>query len=111
MKYSGPFAAALALLSGGAVAQGSSDAPWARLRFFFHLRNAGHFIRDEEGIELPHLNIGQILEALEELRIENPDLIEECSGWGLEVSDASGTVLFCVSVGSASMKQQRPWSL
>ena len=99
MKYSGPFAAALAFLSGGAVTQASSDAPGERLRFFFHLRNARHFIRDEEGVELPHLDIAQILEALEELRIESTDLIQECSGWGLEVSDASGTVLFCVSLG------------
>jgi hypothetical protein len=68
------------------------------MRYFFHLRDAAHSIRDEEGIELPNLDdaCDEILRALEHLHIENADLAQAARGWTLEVTDASGTVLFSV---------------
>jgi hypothetical protein len=79
------------------------------MRYYLHLRDATEFIPDEEGIELRNLKSArtQIVRALEELRIEDPELAREGSGWPLEVSDSSGTVLLSISLDSLRVRQRR----
>jgi hypothetical protein len=68
------------------------------MRYYFHLRDAAHAIRDEEGVELSRLGDAreQILMGLKELHTENPGLAQEASHWTLDVADAVGTVFFSV---------------
>jgi hypothetical protein len=66
------------------------------MRYYFHLRDAAHAIRDEEGVELSRFGDAskEILRTLKELHTENPGLAQEASGWTLDVADAVGTVFF-----------------
>ena len=76
------------------------------MRYYFHLRDATEFIPDEEGIELPNLQSARVelVRALEELRITDPALAREGSGWRLEVSDSLGTVLLAISLDSLEVQ-------
>jgi hypothetical protein len=78
-------------------------------RMHFDFRDATEFLPDEEGIELRNLKSArtQIVRALEELRVEEPDLAREGSGWRLEVSDSSGTVLLSISLDALTVRQRR----
>jgi hypothetical protein len=79
------------------------------MRYYLHLRDATEFIPDEEGIELRNFKSArtQIVRALEELRVEDPELARQGSGWTLEVSDSSGTVLLSISLDSLRVRQRR----
>jgi hypothetical protein len=61
-------------------------------RYYFNLTDGDVMIRDEEGIEASSLQAAVIsaLEAIEELRAQDPLSSDEWQGWRLEIVDASG---------------------
>jgi hypothetical protein len=61
-------------------------------RYYFNLTNGETMIRDEEGIEASSIQAAVIsaMEAVEELRAQDPSNSEEWQGWWLEIVDASG---------------------
>jgi hypothetical protein len=60
-------------------------------RYYFNLTNGETMIRDEEGIEAFSIQAAVIsaMEAVEELRAQDPSNSEEWQGWWLEIVDAS----------------------
>jgi hypothetical protein len=60
--------------------------------YYFNLTNGETMIRDEEGIEASSIQAAVIpaMEAVEELRAQDPSNSEEWQGWWLEIVDASG---------------------
>ena len=75
---------------------GSSAVPAPRLsapaRYYFNLTDGDVMIRDEEGIEASSLQAAVIsaMEAVEELRAQEPLTSDEWRGWRLEIVDTSG---------------------
>jgi hypothetical protein len=75
---------------------GSFAVPAPRLsapaRYYFNLTDGDVMIRDEEGIEVDSVQAAVIsaLEAIEELRAQDPLSSDEWQGWRLEIVDASG---------------------
>jgi hypothetical protein len=61
-------------------------------RYYFNLINGETMIRDEEGIEASSIQAAVIsaMEAVEELRAQDPSNSEEWQGWWLEIVDGSG---------------------
>ncbi len=61
-------------------------------QYYFNLTNGETMIRDEEGIEASSIQAAVIsaMEAVEELRAQDPSNSEEWQGWWLEIVDASG---------------------
>ena len=70
------------------------------MRLYFHLVSNFAEIPDQNGIEVGESGDvrPQILKALEEIRKERPDLLEEGRGWRLNVADDSGQVLFSLAL-------------
>ena len=86
---------------------GSDIAKLGRIvvaRYYFNLADSHEIIRDEDGIELadPAHARAEAVKAVEELLQENPTLAMDGTGWRLEVVDASGTVLFTISLDRPS---------
>ena len=70
---------------------------------FFHLVHTHERILDETGIEVSDLEAAhyQAIKAIQELREEGePDEVD-WHGWHLEVTDASGRVLFSIPLDAA----------
>ena len=70
---------------------------------FFHLVHTHERILDETGIEVSDLEAAhyQAIKAIEELREEGePDEVD-WRGWQLEVTDASGRVLFSIPLDAS----------
>ncbi len=76
------------------------SAPAARLstqglsapaRYYFNLTDGATMIRDEEGILACSLQAAVVsaMEAVEELRAQDPSHADEWRGWRLEIVDAS----------------------
>jgi hypothetical protein len=61
-------------------------------RYYFNLTNGETMIRDEEGIVASCIQAAVVsaLEAVEELRAQDPSNSDEWQGWWLEIVDASG---------------------
>ena len=61
-------------------------------RYYFNLTNGETMIRDEDGIEASSVQAAVIsaMEAVEELRSQDPSNSEEWQGWWLEIVDTSG---------------------
>jgi hypothetical protein len=61
-------------------------------RYYFNLTNGAVMIRDEEGVEASSIQAAVIsaMEAVEELRAQDPSNSDEWHGWRLEIVDASG---------------------
>ena len=59
-------------------------------RYYFNLTNGDVMIRDEEGIEASSIQSAVVsaLEAVEELRAQDPSNSDEWQGWRLEIIDA-----------------------
>jgi hypothetical protein len=70
------------------------------MRLYFHLVSDVAEIPDQKGIEVGETGDvrPQILKALEELRNEKPDLLEEARGWRVNVADDSGRLLFSLAL-------------
>jgi hypothetical protein len=70
----------------------SASGVSVRSRYYFNLTDGETMIRDEEGIEAASIQGAVIsaMEAVEELRAQDPSSSDEWQGWWLEVVDASG---------------------
>jgi Domain of unknown function (DUF6894) len=68
------------------------------MRLFFHLTNGRDLIPDEDGIEVADVEKArqEARETVEELHDEFDR--RDWTGWYLEVTDASGTVLIRISL-------------
>jgi hypothetical protein len=74
------------------------------MRLYFHLTNGRDRISDERGVEVIDVEAArrEALEALEELEELHQDLgIDPCewAGWQLEVTTASGALVFRICLG------------
>jgi hypothetical protein len=69
-------------------------------RYYFHLADQRETIPDDEGIEITGMAEAYklVLQTVEELRAESPSMAAEWRGWELEVADASGVVVFSISL-------------
>jgi hypothetical protein len=76
----------------------------ASARYYFNLTNGETMIRDEEGIEASSIQAAVIsaMEAVEELRAQDPSNSEEWRGWRLEVVDASGQAMQAIPLDALS---------
>ena len=73
----------------------SAQGATASARYYFNLTNGETTIRDEEGILASSIQaaVGSAVEAVEELRAQDPSNSDEWQGWQLEIVDASGQAL------------------
>ena len=84
----GPIEINLSASSSDLSAQGLSVAA----RYYFNLTNGETMIRDEEGIVASSIRAAVVsaMEAVEELRAQDPSNSDEWQGWQLEIVDAMG---------------------
>jgi hypothetical protein len=68
----------------------SASARSGLTRYYFNLTDGEIMIRDEEGIETTSIQAAVLaaLEAVEELRAQDPSHSDEWQGWRLEIVDA-----------------------
>jgi hypothetical protein len=70
------------------------------MRLYFHLVNSSKRIPDEQGVEVS--DIAQVhmeaLLAIEEVRQEGEICDHDWSGWALNVTDATGTVVLALDL-------------
>jgi hypothetical protein len=73
-------------------------------RFYFNLTDGSSMIRDDEGIEVSSIQAAVIaaMEAVEELRAQDPLSSDEWQGWRLEVVDASGQAVQTIPLDAVS---------
>ena len=73
-------------------------------RYFFNLTNGDAMIRDEEGIEASSIQSAVVsgMEAVEELRAQDPSNSDEWQGWRLEIVDAEGRAVHAISLDALS---------
>jgi hypothetical protein len=74
-------------------------------RYYFNLTNGDDMIGDEEGIEASSLQAAVIsaVEAVEELRAQDPLNSDEWQGWRLEIVDASGHAVQTIPLDALSV--------
>jgi hypothetical protein len=73
-------------------------------RYYFNLTDGDTMIRDEEGIEASSIQAAVIsaMEAVEELRAQDPSNSDEWQGWRLEIVDASGHAVQTIPLDALS---------
>jgi hypothetical protein len=73
-------------------------------RYYFNLTNGDSMIRDEEGITASSLQAAVVsaMEAVEELRVQDPSNSDEWQGWRLEIVDASGQAVQTIPLDALS---------
>lgn len=73
------------------------------MKCYFNLVNGNERIRDQEGIEVKDIEQAwaQAIKAIEELREEDDGEAGDWDNWSLEVTDASGIVLFAINLGGS----------
>jgi hypothetical protein len=73
----------------------SAPSRSASARYFFNLTDGETMIGDEEGIEASSIQAAVLsaMEAVEELRAQDPSNSDEWKGWRLEIIDASGQAI------------------
>jgi hypothetical protein len=87
---------------------GSLDGPGSGLsasaRYYFNLTDGDTMIRDEEGITASSLQAAVVsaMEAVEELRAQDPLNSDEWQGWQLEIVDASGQAVQVIPLDALS---------
>ena len=90
------------------LSDGSSDASApgisVRARYYFNLTDGDSMIRDEEGIEVSSIQAAVVsaLEAVEELRAQDPSNSDEWQGWRLEIVDTSGRAVQAIPLDTLS---------
>lgn len=69
-----------------------------RARYYFNLTDGDTVIRDLEGVEAPSIQaaVRSAMEAVEELRAQDPSNSDEWQGWRLEIVDASGQAVVTI---------------
>jgi len=75
------------------------------MRCYFYLVNGSEVIRDTEGLEVADLDQAhaEALETLHALALKDGEAAAAWAGWRLDVSDASGALLFSISLGGAGV--------
>ena len=83
---------------------GSALSRSVSARYFFNLTDGETMIRDEEGILAFSLQAAVVsaMEAVEELRAQDPSHSDEWQGWRLEIVDASGQALQAIPLDALS---------
>ena len=78
--------------------------PSALLRYYFNLTDGETMIRDEDGIEAASIQAAVVsaMDAVEELRAQDPSNSDEWQGWRLEVVDASGQAVQTIPLDALS---------
>ena len=73
-------------------------------RYYFNLTNGDAMIRDEEGIEASSIQAAVVsaMEAVEELRAQDPSNSDEWQGWRMEIIDASGQAVQTIPLDAVS---------
>ena len=73
-------------------------------RYYFNLTDGDNMIRDEEGIEASSIQAAVVsaLEAVEELRAQDPSNSDEWRGWRIEIVDASGQTVQTIPLDALS---------
>lgn len=73
-------------------------------RYYFNLTDGNTMIRDEEGIEAASIQAAVVaaMEAVEELRAQDPLNSDEWQGWRLEIVDASGQAVQTIPLDALS---------
>ncbi|WP_046861734.1 DUF6894 family protein [Microvirga massiliensis] len=69
-------------------------------RYYLHLANQHEIILDKDGVEAtdPDEVYTETVRALEELRRKSPAEAPRWEGWRLDVTEASGVVIFSISL-------------
>jgi len=90
-------------LSGSPADVSASGLP-VLARYYFNLTNGDSMIRDEEGITASSLQAAVVsaMEAVEELRAQDPSNSDEWQGWRLEIVDASGQAVQTIPLDALS---------
>jgi hypothetical protein len=72
------------------------------MRCYFHLVNGTDEILDPEGIEVSDLESAKVqaLQAVSELQCELGEMIEDWSGWHLNIVCPEGTLLYTLPLGT-----------
>jgi hypothetical protein len=72
-------------------------------RYYFHLASQHETIPDEDGVEVTALAeaCAEAVGVVEELRQSNPAAAAKWKGWSLDVADASGAIVFSISLDEA----------
>ena len=72
-------------------------------RLYFDLVNTHDSMPDREGVEIVDIRLAKaaIVEMVDELRQEDASMVQEWSGWTLNVSDDAGRVVFSLDLDSA----------
>ena len=70
------------------------------MRCYFNLVSANQTIPDDQGVEVADVDEARtlVLEAAAEMIQAGETQIEDWRGWRLEAADASGAVLFTISL-------------
>jgi len=73
-------------------------------RYHFNLTDGDSIIRDEEGIEASSIQAAVVaaMEAVEEIRAQDPLNSDEWQGWQLEIVDASGQAVQVIPLDALS---------
>src|ERR671921_217581 len=82
----------------------SASGPSVLARYYFNLTNGDVMIRDEEGIAASSLRAAVVsaMEAVEELRAQDPSNSDEWQGWRLEIVDTSGRAVQAIPLDTLS---------
>jgi hypothetical protein len=88
-------------VSSSAVSASGLSVP---ARYYFNLTDGNSMIRDEEGIEASSVQAAVVaaMEAVEELRAQDPLKSDEWQGWQLEIVDASGQAVQTIPLDALS---------
>jgi hypothetical protein len=82
----------------------SASARSGLTRYYFNLTDGEIMIRDEEGIEAASIQTAVLsaMEAVEELRAQDPSHSDEWQGWRLEIVDTSGRAVQMIPLDAHS---------
>jgi hypothetical protein len=88
----------------GSPSTGSALSRSVPARYFFNLTNGETMIRDEEGIVASSITAAVIsaMEAVEELRAQDPSNSDEWQGWRLDIVNATGQAVQTIPLDALS---------
>lgn len=77
------------------------------MKCFFHLSSGPDEVLDEIGVDVAHVDEAraEALEALAELRREEPNHFRDWTGWELRAVNQSGTPLFTVPLSKGGFTE------
>jgi hypothetical protein len=72
-------------------------------RYYFHLVGQGQTIPDRDGVEMTEDDEERLLDIIQEIRSEEPQLFDN-DGWAMEVVTDSGRVVTTIQLSAASLE-------